>query len=154
MRNFLLAADRALGLFERALLALAVAMLLAIAALVLLAIVARSAPAVTVPDNVLFVQALMVGSIACGLGQATGARAHIAVDIVWNLFGPRLRRACDALGVLAGLAFLVPLTLWFGRMTAELIASGRTLYGLLRLPEWPPYLALLLGLLCVALRLM
>lgn len=153
MRRFLSAADRGLAGLERLLLGLAMAALVAIAVLVCWEIVARSLPAIAIPDGVILVQMLMVASIALALGHATGTGAHIAVDILYNLFPDRARRACDLLGLVAALVFMVPASLWIAGETVEHVASGRTLYGLLRLPEWPPYVALALGMLSMCLRL-
>lgn len=153
MKRFLTALDRGLAGVERLLLGLAMAALLAIAVLVCWEIVARSAPALAIPDAVILVQMLMVASIACALGFATGTGAHIAVDILYGLMGPATRRICDVMALIAALVFVVPTCLWIVDETASHIASGRTLYGLLRLPEWPPYVALALGMVSMALRL-
>ncbi|MDF2235711.1 TRAP transporter small permease [Albimonas sp. CAU 1670] len=153
MSGFLTAADAALTWIERVLLGLSMAALAAIAALVCWEIAARSLPAIAIPDGVIMVQMLMVAAIACALGHATATGAHIAVDILFNLMGPGTRRVCEVLALIAALVFMIPTCLWIAAETAEHIGSGRTLYGLLRLPEWPPYAALSLGLISMTLRL-
>ena len=153
MKRILSAADRGLAGLERLLLGFAVAALCGIATLVCWEILARSFPAIAIPDGVILVQMLMVAAIALALGHATGTGAHIAVDIFYNLFPRRARRVCDLLALIVALIFMVPTTLWIATETIEHIGSGRTLYGQLRLPEWPPYAALALGLVSMCLRL-
>jgi len=153
MKRYLSAADRGLAGLERLLLGLAMAALIGIAVLVCWEILARSVPAIAIPDGVIVVQMLMVAAIALALGHATGTGAHIAVDILYNLLPTRTRRGCDLLALVAALVFMVPASLWIAVETVEHIESGRTLYGQLRLPEWPPYAALALGMLSMCLRL-
>lgn len=134
-------------------LSLSVLALIGASLLVLFAVPARSYPAFAVPDNVLFVESLLLTSIALGLGRATGLGEHIAVDLFYNGFPEWLKRATRFLALCAGLIFFVPLAWWYASLALEFFESGRTQYGSLRLPKWPPYAVISVGFWLVALRL-
>ncbi|MGE0232373.1 MAG: TRAP transporter small permease [Flavobacteriaceae bacterium] len=147
-------ANGILSRLEQIFLWISVAALVLAGGLVLLAVPSRSFPAIAVPDNVLFVQLLLLTSIALGLGHATGKGQHIAVDLLYERFGPTGKKAARFLALAAGLLFFVPLAWWYAGLAWEHFESGRSQYGQLRMPKWPPYAILSLGLWLVSLRLL
>ncbi|MGR3425122.1 MAG: TRAP transporter small permease [Sagittula sp.] len=142
-----------LARMERVFLWVSIIALMLAGLLVLLAVPSRSFPAIAVPDNVLFVQSLLLISIALGLGHATGQGEHISVDLLYNRFGSRTRLVTRYVALVAGLVFFIPLAWWYAKLGWGYFESGRTEYGTLRLPKWPPYVILSLGFCLVSLRL-
>lgn len=145
--------DGVLSRIETVFLWMSVLALVLASLLVLFAVPARTYPAFAVPDNVLFVQALLLISISLGLGRTTGLGEHISVDLLYTRFPQGLKRATRFLALLAGLIFFLPLAWWYASLAWEFFESGRTQYGSLRLPKWPPYVMISLGFWLVSLRL-
>lgn len=152
MRRFLDLSDKALGHMEKTLFAVSVSALVLIAAIMITAISIRSF-GLSIPDHVLITQQLMLVSIACGLGYATGQRAHIAVDLLYDRFGPKGRKVAKLIAVAAGLIAIVPVALWAFGDFMSFFRSGRYYYGRLNMPEWPARLFFATGFILVCLRL-
>lgn len=146
--------DGVMSRIEVVFLWISVASLVIASLLVLFAVPARSFPAFTVPDNVLFVESFLLVSIALGLGRTTGQGEHIAVDLLYSHFSPKLKRATRMLALLVGLVFFLPLAWWYATLAWEFFESGRTQYGSLRLPKWPAYAVISLGFWLVSVRLL
>ncbi|TYR33395.1 TRAP transporter small permease [Mesorhizobium microcysteis] len=152
MRRFLDLFDKGLGHLEKTLFAVSVSALVLIAAIMITAISIRNI-GLSIPDHVLITQQLMLVSIACGLGYATGQRAHIAVDLLYDRFGPKGRTAAELVAVAAGLVAVVPVALWAVGDFLAFLRSGRYYYGQLNMPEWPARLFFATGFILVWLRL-
>ena len=146
--------DRILSAIEAAFLWVSVAALVGASLMVLFAVPARTFPAFAVPDNVLFVEVLLLVSISMGLGRTTGLGEHISVDLLYARFPPRLKKATRFLALFAGLVFFLPLAWWYATLAVDFFESGRTQYGSLRLPKWPPYVVISLGFWLVSFRLL
>lgn len=70
---------------------------------------------------------------------------HVSVDLIVRNFPPRLRRACDALAQLCGIA-IFGLLGWAGWVALDrAISFGATYAGDLGLPTWPGRAVVVIG---------
>lgn len=107
-----------------------------------------------IPDDVLWVQELMVVVVLAPLGLVTAAREHIAVTIFTERAEERSKRYLACLGHLVGLIFVGFLTWAAWRLFADAWASGEYYEGELRVPHWIGYGLFFAGLSAFALRLL
>ncbi|WP_417725305.1 TRAP transporter small permease [Salipiger sp.] len=147
------AADRLLARIEAVFLHISVAGALVIAAILCWGIAARSTPLPGLPDDILIVRQLMVGTIAVALGHATATRGHIAIDLLYRHLPAPMRKACNLLALAVGLIAFGPLCVFALEEAARSYGDGAYMYGKLKLPEWPAEAAFFLGLLVMNLRL-
>ncbi len=107
-----------------------------------------------IPDDVLWVQELMVVVVLAPLGLVTAAREHIEVTIFTERSQDRTKRHLACLGHLMGLIFVGFLAWAAWRLLAGAWASGEYYDGDLRIPHWIGYGLFFAGLSAFALRLL
>ena len=88
---------------------------------------------------------LMLGvMVFWGLASVAYRNTHIRVDLLWELSGPRLRRAMDLFaGLLTAIAFAALCWYQFGKFV-EIYHSGEVTFDL-QISVWPLYFAVWLG---------
>ena len=97
---------------------------------------------------------LMAGLFFLTLSGAYAARAHVGLDIVYQMMPPRLRNVADLVTNLSGVAlFSVIAKIGFDRFLAAFIA-GDVIAGTIPWPTWPSYLLIPLGAGMLTLRML
>ncbi len=107
-----------------------------------------------IPDDVLWVQELMVVVVLAPLGLVTAAREHIEVTIFTERATDNAKRRLACLGHLAGLTFIGFLAWAAWRLLAAAWLSGEYYEGDIRVPHWLGYGLFFAGLLAFELRLL
>lgn len=107
----------------------------------------------SLPDSVVIVQELMIVAIVLPLAAVTAARAHIAVEVLFNRLPSRMQRSLVPIGWIVGLAALVPLGYAGGREAWSAFEGGSFYFGDLSLPKWPGLACFVLGIAACCLRL-
>ncbi len=106
-----------------------------------------------IPDDVLWVQELMLVVVLAPLGLVTAAREHIEVTIFTERAGPRGKRRLACLGHGVGLIFVSILVVAAWRLFLAAWSSGEYYEGDVRVPHWIGYGLFLLGFVAFGLRL-
>ncbi|GAB3485057.1 TRAP transporter small permease [Nocardiopsis coralliicola] len=153
----LVAAERAVTRLEEALMALAVVALAAMLVLMGAEVLMRYAFARPLGWSVAFIQDyLMVGMFYCGLAATYRTGAHVAIDVLYERFSPRVRLAADLIGQVLVFAFFA-LVFYAGAdavreavATHEIPPPGG---GPLSWPSWTSYVLVPLGSGVLLLRL-
>lgn len=97
---------------------------------------------------------LMAGLFFLVLSGAYAARAHVGVDIIYQMMSPRLRSVADLVTNLSGVAlFSVIAKIGFDRFLAAFIA-GDAIAASIPWPTWPSYLLVPLGAGMLTLRML
>lgn len=97
---------------------------------------------------------LMAGLFFLVLSSAYAARAHVGVDILYQMMPPRLRHVADLVTNLAGLVlFGVIARIGFDRFLAAFL-SGDIIAGSIPWPTWLSYVLVPLGAGMLALRML
>lgn len=90
----------------------------------------------SIPDAHAIASLLLGIAIMWGLGSTTWRNDHIAVDLVWQLCPPGLRRLMDILAHLLVTAFIVVLAWVLLGRVETILKAGQTTSDL-QLPLWP-----------------
>ncbi len=122
--------------------------------LVTISVVSRWLYRNVIPDEVLWVQELMVVVVLAPLVLVTAAREHIEVTIFTKRAGETAKRRLACLGHLVGLVFVGFLVWAAWRLFTDALASGEYYEGELRLPHWLGYGLFFAGILAFGLRLL
>lgn len=122
--------------------------------LVSLSVVSRWVYRSLVPDEVLWVQELMVVVVLAPLVLVTAAREHIEVTIFTKAAGAGTQRVLACLGHLVGLVFVGFLAWAAWRLFLGAWESGEYYEGDLRMPHWLGYGLFFAGLAAFGLRLL
>lgn len=138
MDRFILAVEKIAGAF-----------LGVVAALTFASAVLRYGFATGIPDG--FFLACMFQGIAIfwGIASTTYEGKHIAVDILWEMSGPRGRRAIDVLATLITAAFLVVFA-WMLYYKVVSTYEGNQISSEVGFQIWPYYVLASLGIACAA----
>ena len=97
---------------------------------------------------------LMAGLFFLVLSSAYAARAHVGVDILYQMMPPRLRHVADLVTNLAGLVlFGLIARIGFDRFLAAFL-SGDIIAGSIPWPTWLSYVLVPLGAGMLALRML
>lgn len=120
------------------------ASLAAVALLVFASVVLRDVLAVNLPDAFDFSRYLQGIAIFWGLAVATHRNTHISVDLLWEMAGPRGRRALDLFAGGVTLAFASVLA-WVLVERLPSVQRAGQLTADLKLPVWPFYAVLAAG---------
>jgi len=139
--------------FEGLLVALAAACILGIGALITLTVITRTFFAFSIPDEVTFVQELMISCVILPLAYVTADRAHIMVEVFTNMMPKTAQPWLNTLSSLVGLLVLLPITYSGWANLNDVIAEEAYFYGDLELPEWPGRLAFFVGYITFIARL-
>jgi len=142
-----------LGRVERLFLGLSMAGIAALGVLVASTVVGRALFGMSIPDDVVIIQELMVAVIILPLAYVAADRGHIEVTIFTDRLPRRGRMALDVLGSAIGLVLFGFLAFagWDG--LAYAVTEGSYYDGEFFLPEWPGKLVYFAGLAVFALRL-
>jgi len=126
-----------LGRVERLFLRLSMAGIAALALLVASTVVGRALFGVSIPDDVVIIQELMVAVIILPLAYVAADRGHIEVTIFTDRLPRRSRMALDVLGSAIGLVLFgfLAFASWDG--LAYAVTEGSYYDGEFFLPEWP-----------------
>lgn len=118
--------------------------------LIFVASLSRYLFSASIPDAHAISSLLLGIAILWGLGSTTWRNDHIAVDLVWHICPPWLRRLMDILAHFLVTAFIVVLA-WvlFGRVET-ILRAGQTTSDL-QLPLWPFYGLAWLGVVAASL---
>lgn len=111
--------------------------IVALCILIVANIVSREALKSGVPDIIVMVQELMVAAILFPLASATAARAHIAIEVIANLFPDALNRWIAVLAALIGVALGVVLLLAGWAEFWKAFNSPAHYGGAFHWPKWP-----------------
>lgn len=138
MDRFILAVEKTAGAF-----------LGVVAALTFASAVLRYGFATGIPDG--FFLACMFQGIAIfwGIASTTYEGKHIAVDILWEMSGPRGRRLIDGAATLITAAFLTAFT-WMLYFKVVSTYQSNQVSSELAVQIWPYYLLASLGIACAA----
>jgi len=143
-----------LGKLENLLLAAAGICVVALGLLITATVLLRSLVGWGVPDDVVIAKELMVGAIVLPLAAVSSARAHIAIEFLYNRLGVRTRAWLLAFSSLFGLLALLPIAYAAWRELIHVVGVGSYFFGELALPKWPGRLAFVIGISCFVLRMM
>lgn len=139
---------------ENALLALAGVCVVVLGVMITFTVFSRSVLGWGVPDDVVIVKELMVGAILLPLAAVSAARIHIAIEFVFNRFGPGVQVWLTAFASLFALLAVLPIGYAAWNELAHVVSSGAWYFGELSLPKWPGRLAFFVGMGFFALRLL
>ena len=116
-------------------------------------IVSREFLLMGMPDIMIAVQELMVATILFPLASATAARAHIAIEVIANLFPAALNRWIAVFAALigVGLACILLMAGWFEFWKA--FNSPSHYGGTFHWPKWPSRLLFVLAFVFFLIRL-
>lgn len=144
---------RALHILERALVALSVIAILFICVLITATIVTRSLFGWAIPDSEIMVREAMIWATVLPLAYISASRAHIAVDVFYDMMPERMQKRLNLLATLLG--FLVLLPIIYGAYLAlqRTIARDAYFFGTFEIREWPGRAAFLAGYVLFTLRL-
>lgn len=138
---------------ENGLLAIAGACILGLCGLITVTVLTRSVLGWGVPDDVVIVKELMIGAIVLPLAAVSSARAHIAIEFLFNRFGRKTKAWLTAFGTVFALIALVPITYAAWRELAHVVQIDAYYFGELSLPKWPGSLAFFVGITFFAIRM-
>jgi len=96
----------------------------------------------------------MVGAIVLPLAAVSSARAHIAIEFLYNRLGAKTRAWLLAFSSLVGLLALLPIVYAAWRELGHVVGVGSYFFGELALPKWPGRLAFFVGIACTVVRMM
>ena len=117
-------------------------------------IVAREVIQTGVPDIMIMVQELMIPAILFPLASATAARAHIAIEVIANLFPASLNRWIAVFAGLTGL-LIASVLLFAGWMEFWKTFNSHAHYGgTFFWPKWPGRALFVLAIAFFELRLL
>lgn len=131
---------------ENGLVALAILCVAAMCLLITAGVLTRSLIGWGIPDSIILVRELMVGAIVLPLAAVSAARAHIAVEFLFDRFGPRTKAWLVAFASLFGCLALLPLIYAGWRELSHTVSAGSFFFGDLQLPKWPGRALFLLGM--------
>ncbi|WP_370274301.1 TRAP transporter small permease [Pseudooceanicola nitratireducens] len=100
-------------------------------------IVAREIIQTGVPDIIIMVQELMIPAILFPLAGATAARAHIAIEVIANLFPAALNRWIAVFAALIGVVIASALLLAGWMEFWKTFNSNAHYGGVFMWPKWP-----------------
>jgi len=138
---------------ENLLLAAAGLCVVALGLLITATVLLRSTVGWGVPDDVVIAKELMVGAIVLPLAAVSTARAHIAIEFIYNRLGVRTQAWLLAFASVFGLLALIPIVYAAWRELSHVVSVGSYFFGELALPKWPGRLAFFVGISCFALRM-
>jgi len=138
---------------ENVLLGIAGACILALCALITTTVLTRSFLGWGIPDDVVIVKELMVGAIVLPLAAVSSARAHIAIDFLYNRFNKKTQAWLLAFSSIFALIALFPITYAAWRELAHVIKIDAYFFSELSLPKWPGNLAFFVGIAFFSLRM-
>ncbi len=126
-----------LAAVERAAQTAAMIALVMLCVLISLAVVSRALWTSMVPDQVQWVQLLMIVIVLAPLAMTTATRQHIEVEIFVSRAGKRWSAVFAALGHVAALVFLAILGYAVARLFASALSSGEYFDGtVFKIPNW------------------
>ncbi len=139
---------------ENLLLAAAGVCVVALGLLITATVVLRSVVGWGVPDDVVIAKELMIGAIVLPLAAVSSARAHIAIEFLYNRFGKRTQAWLLAFSSLIGFLALLPIAYAAWRELSHVVGVGSYFFGELELPKWPGRLAFFIGIACFVVRML
>ena len=126
-----------LSTVEQAAQAAAMIALAVLCALISLAVISRALWTSVVPDQVQWVQILMVVIVLAPLAMTSATRQHIEVEVFVARAGKRLQAVFSVLGHLAALVFLAVLAYAVARLFGSALSSGEYFDGtVFKIPNW------------------
>lgn len=138
---------------ENILLGIAGACIVSLCTLITLTVLTRSFFGFGIPDDVIIVKELMIGAIVLPLAAVSSARAHIAIEFLYNRFNPKVQAWLLAFASIFALIALCPITYAAWREFAHVVKVDAYFFGELSLPKWPGNLAFLVGMAFFSLRM-
>ena len=138
---------------ENILLAAAGICVVALGVLISATVLLRTLVGWGVPDDVVIVKELMVGAIVLPLAAVSSARAHIAIEFLFNRLGSKTQVWLLAFSSLFALLALIPIAYAAWRELVHVVSVGSYFFGDLSLPKWPGRLAFFIGIGFFALRM-
>lgn len=138
---------------ENILLGIAGACIVALCTLITLTVLTRSFLGFGVPDDVILVKELMIGAIVLPLAAVSSARAHIAIEFLYNRFSRSVQKWLIAFASIFALVALLPITYAAFLELAHVLKVDAYFFGELSLPKWPGNLAFLVGMAFFCLRM-
>lgn len=96
----------------------------------------------------------MIGIVFLPIGRVETREQQIAVDILYDFMGPRIRRAMRAFASLLGLAFFVILLIQTSKDALRAFSVGELAMGEAAIAIWPARVMLPLGFACGALAIL
>jgi TRAP-type C4-dicarboxylate transport system permease small subunit len=103
-----------------------------------------------IPDSYSFAGMLQAVAIFWGIASATYEGRHIAVDLLWELSGPVMRRVIDNFAEVVSCLFFSALGYMLWKKCLSQYASGETTNDL-AIPLWPYVALAALGIACAVL---
>jgi len=94
--------------------------------------------------------ALALGA-SWALAYTLRSGGHVRVDVLFEYFGPRLRRALDALALGIMMVFAATVSVFLWKLVASSYAIGATGHSIIQTPQWIPQAAMALGYTLLAL---
>ena len=76
---------------------------------------------------------------------------HVRVDVLFGYFGPRLKRALDALALAIMMAFAATVSWYLWKLVGSSYAIGATGHSIIQTPQWIPQAAMASGYTLLAL---
>lgn len=107
-----------------------------------------------VPDGIIIVREFMVPAILFPLSSATAKRAHVAIEVIANLFPDGLNRWIAVFAALVGIVVVLALLLGGWGQFVSALESGSHHGGDLFIPKWISRGAFVLAFAFVLLRLL
>lgn len=138
---------------ENILLGIAGACIVSLCALITITVLTRSFFGFGVPDDVIIVKELMIGAIVLPLAAVSSARAHIAIEFLYNRFSPKVQTWLIAFASMFALIALFPITYAAFLKLAHVLEVDAYFFGHLSLPKWPGNLAFFVGMAFFCLRM-
>ena len=138
---------------EKVLLAVAGVCVIALGVLITATVLLRSLVGWGIPDDVVIIKELMIAAIILPCAAVSSARAHIAIEFLYNRFNKKTQAWLLAFSSLFALLALIPIVYAAWRELAHVIGVGSYFFGDLSLPKWPGRLAFFVGIAVFALRM-
>ncbi|MFM2423401.1 MAG: hypothetical protein RL291_1931, partial [Pseudomonadota bacterium] len=125
-------------------------LLLAVALLTFTIVILRKGFSTDIPDWYDFSRLMQGMAIFWGIAAACYRGGHIVVDLVWDMAGPRSKRAIDIIANVFLVAFIASFAYY--AMVAAIEMRGKNLLTSdLRIPQWGFYFTAALGIVAAAL---
>ena len=112
-------------------------------------VIMRKFTPVSVPDSIGLTECSMIVIVFLSMGYLQVNKGHIRVDIVVDRFPPRLRSFIEAI-ILVGCTVILLIVMYANILQAQLQYSTNLATGVLKIPLWPFFVVVCIGLLLFA----
>lgn len=142
-----------LTLVDRLCLYVAMGSVVLMGLIIVITIVGRWLVGRGIPDDVAFVQDLMVVCVTLPLAAVTSDRSHIAVEVFTNWLPQKVRSVLELVGLAIGIVAFGLLAFGAWLLFVEAWTTGSYYDGDFEIPHWPAKLACLIGFGAMTVRL-